>query len=88
MDTGRSNDFLYKEKNLEAYAQYTRTWNKIELSGGLRMEYMHTFSRLLSMTSQDAETDPGNHLRLFPNFSATYSINGKNKIALLYSRIE
>ena len=86
MDTGRSNDFLYKEKNLEAYAQYTRTWNKIELSGGLRMEYMHTFSRLLSMTSQDAETNTGNHLRLFPNFSATYNINGKNKIALLYSR--
>ena len=86
VDTQRSNSFHYKEKNFEAYAQYTHTWNKIELSAGMRMEYMHTYNRLLSQTNQDSETNNQSHFRLFPNLSASYSINEKSKIALLYSR--
>lgn len=86
VDPQRSNSFFYKEKNLEAYAQYTHTWNKTELSAGVRMEYMHTYNRLHSQTNQDAETNSQDHLRLFPNLSATYTINEKNKIALIYSR--
>lgn len=86
IDTQRSNSFCYKEKNLEAYAQYTYTWDKLELSAGLRMEYMYTYNKLNSQTSQDAETNSQNHFRLFPNLSASYAINDKNKIALLYSR--
>ena len=85
VDTQRSNSFHYKEKNFEAYAQYTHTWNKIELSAGMRMEYMHTYNRLLSQTNQDSETNNQSHFRLFPNLSASYSIK-KSKIALLYSR--
>ena len=86
VDPQRSNSFFYKEKNLEAYAQYTHTWNKTELSAGVRMEYMHTYNRLHSQTNQDAEANSQDHLRLFPNLSATYTINEKNKIALIYSR--
>ena len=86
VDPQRSNSFYYKEKNLEAYAQYTHTWNKIELSAGLRSEYMHTYNRLQSQTSQNSETNNLNHFRLFPNLSASYTINEKSKIALLYSR--
>lgn len=86
IDTQRSNNFYYEEKNLEAYAQYTHTWNKIELSAGLRMEYMHTYNRLQSQTNQDSETNKQSHFRLFPNLSASYTINEKSKIALLYSR--
>lgn len=86
IDTQRSNSFCYKEKNLEAYAQYTYTWDKLVLSAGLRMEYMYTYNKLNSQTSQDAETNSQNHFRLFPNMSASYTINDKNKIALLYSR--
>ena len=86
IDTQRSNSFCYKEKNLEAYAQYTYTWDKLVLSAGLRMEYMYTYNKLNSQTSQDAETNSQNHFRLFPNLSASYTINDKNKIALLYSR--
>ncbi len=86
VDPQRSNSFFYKEKNLEAYAQYTHTWNKTELSAGVRMEYMHTYNRLHSQTYQDAETNSQDHLRLFPNLSTTYTINEKNKIALIYSR--
>ena len=86
IDTQRSNSFCYKEKNLEAYAQYTYTWDKLELSAGLRMEYMYTYNKLNSQTSQDAETNSQNHFRLFPNLSASYTINDKSKIALLYSR--
>lgn len=86
IDTQRSNSFCYKEKNLEAYAQYTYTWDKLELSAGLRMEYMYIYNKLNSQTSQDAETNSQNHFRLFPNLSASYTINDKSKIALLYSR--
>ena len=50
------------------------------------MEYMHTYNRLKSQTNQDSETNNQNHFRLFPNLSASYTINEKSKIALLYSR--
>ena len=80
VDTQRSNSFYYKEKNLEAYAQYTHTWNKIELSAGLRSEYMHTYNRLQSQTSQNSETNNQNHFRLFPNLSASYTIKTRVKL--------
>ena len=40
IDLQRSNRFDYNEHNIEGYTQYTHTWNKLELSAGLRMEYI------------------------------------------------
>lgn len=86
IDPQRSNSFRYNEQNIEAYTQYTHSWDKLELSAGLRMEYMHTHNKLSTHTQQNAEENKGNQLRLFPNLSLSYTINDKNKIALLYSR--
>ncbi len=71
---------------MEGYTQYTYSWDKWELSAGLRMEYMHTYNKLNAHTNQKTEENTRNHLQLFPNLNISYTINERNKIALLYSR--
>ena len=86
IDNQRSNTFHYDEGNIEGYTQYTHTLGKLELSAGLRLEYMHTSSKLNAYSSQDGEEHSGSHLRLFPNLSISYALNEQSKVALLYSR--
>lgn len=86
IDTQRSNTFHYDEGNIEGYTQYTHTLGKLELSAGLRLEYMHTSSKLNAYSSQDGEEHSDSHLRLFPNLSVSYALNEQSKVALLYSR--
>ena len=86
IDTQRSNTFHYDEGNIEGYTQYTHTLGKLELSAGLRLEYMHTSSKLNAYSRQDGEGHSGSHLRLFPNLSISYALNEQSKVALLYSR--
>ena len=82
----RSNKFEYNEHNIEGYTQYTHTWNKLEFSAGLRIEYMYTFNKLSAYGNQKIEENNRKELRLFPNMAVSYTINDKNKLALLYSR--
>ena len=86
VDNQRSNTFHYDEGNIEGYTQYTHTLGKLELSAGLRLEYMHTSSKLNAYSSQDGEKHSDSHLRLFPNLSISYALNEQSKVALLYSR--
>ena len=86
IDNQRSNTFHYDEGNIEGYTQYTHTLGKLELSAGLRLEYMHTSSMLNAYSRQDGEEHSGSHLRLFPNLSISYALNEQSKVALLYSR--
>ncbi len=50
------------------------------------MEYMHTYNKLNAHTNQKTEENTRNHLQLFSNLNISYTINERNKIALLYSR--
>ena len=86
IDNQRSNTFHYDEGNIEGYTQYTHTLGKLELSAGLRLEYMHTSSKLNAYSSQDGEEHSDSHLRLFPNLGISYALNEQSKVALLYSR--
>jgi len=86
IDLQRSNKFEYNEHNIEGYTQYTHTWNKLEFSAGLRIEYMYTFNKLSAYGNQKIEKNNRKELHLFPNMAVSYTINEKNKLALLYSR--
>ena len=86
IDLQRSNKFEYNEHNIEGYTQYTHTWNKLEFSAGLRIEYMYTFNKLSAYGNHKIEENNRKELRLFPNIAVSYTINDKNKLALLYSR--
>lgn len=86
IDLQRSNKFEYNEHNIEGYTQYTHTWNKLEFSAGFRIEYMYTFNKLSAYSNHKIEENNRKELRLFPNMAVSYIINGKNKLALLYSR--
>lgn len=86
LDPQRSNRFYYDEANLEAYTQYTHSWQRLELSAGIRLEYMHTLGRLRAHSPQGAEEHRSGRLRLFPNLSLSYSFPSGGKLSLLYSR--
>ena len=86
IDSQRSNRFKYNEDNIETYVQYTLSLNKLELSTGLRMEYMYTNNKLHSYANQLIEENNRRKLNLFPNMSVSYAFNDKNKVALSYSR--
>ena len=86
IDLQRSNKFEYNEHNIEGYTQYTHTWNKLEFSAGLRIEYMYTFNKLSAYSNHKIEENNRKELRLFPNMAVSYIINDKNKLSLLYSR--
>ena len=86
IDLQRSNKFEYNEHNIEGYTQYTHTWNKLEFSAGFRIEYMYTFNKLSAYNNHKIEENNRKELRLFPNMAVSYTINDKNKLALLYSR--
>lgn len=85
LDPQRSNVFHYDEKNIEGYTQYTHSWDKLVLSAGLRIEHMLTYNKL-NAHSYQKEEKTRNHSQLFPNLNISYTIDEKNKIALLYSK--
>ena len=84
-DPLRSNRFFYNEKNIEAYAQYTHTYDRLTLSAGLRLEQMYTFNELLSQSNQKIEENRGNPLHLFPNVSVSYKTDRESMIAFVYN---
>ena len=75
IDSQRSNRFKYNEDNIETYVQYTLSLNKLELSTGLRMEYMYTNNKLHSYANQLIEENNRKKLNLFPNMSVSYAFN-------------
>lgn len=86
LDPNRSNRFFYNEKNLEAYVQYRHSFGNLEMSAGLRVEYMATSNKLRAYTKAGEERDRSAHCRLFPNLSLFYALNEEHKLSLLYSR--
>ena len=65
IDLQRSNKFDYNEHNIEGYTQYTHTWNKLELSAGLRMEYMYTHNKLNAYTNWKSHTNLTHPVKVF-----------------------
>ena len=47
---------------------------------------MYTFNKLSAYSNHKIEENNRKELRLFPNMAVSYTINDKNKLALLYSR--
>ena len=86
IDSQRSNRFKYNEDNIETYVQYTLSLNKLELSTGLRMEYMYTNNRLHSYANQLIEENNRRKLNLFPNMSISYAFN-RRKYNKLFAEI-
>lgn len=81
-DQQRTNHFVYKENVNAAYAIFTATIKKWELSGGLRMENTNATGTQM----QNDSTFRRHYTNFFPNAGAAYTINEKNQLSFAYSR--
>lgn len=82
MPDDRSNHFIYNENINAAYAIFSKSIKKWELTGGARIENTIAKGNQLSNDS----TFKRNYTNLFPNIGIGYNANEKNQINFSYSR--
>ena len=78
----RSNHFIYKENINAAYAIFSKTLKKWELTAGLRLENTIAEGHQVKNDSSFRR----DYTSLFPNFGVGYNANKKNQFNLSYSR--
>lgn len=78
----RSNHFLYNENINAAYAIFSKTIKKWELTAGLRLE--NTISKGHQLKNDSLFKR--NYTSLFPNAGITYNASDKNQFSISYSR--
>lgn len=81
-DASRNNHFLYDENINAAYAIFTKSIKKWELTAGLRLENTIAKGHQLSNDSSFKRE----YTNLFPNVAVGYTVNEKNQVNFSYSR--
>ncbi|APY08422.1 glucosamine-6-phosphate deaminase [Winogradskyella sp. J14-2] len=82
LDTDNSDAFKYNENVLAVYANYSTSWDKWDLSLGLRTEQTNIEGKSLSLS----ETNTQDYLNWFPNASLTYAISDDVRVSTNYKR--
>ncbi|MFK7775842.1 MAG: TonB-dependent receptor [Saprospiraceae bacterium] len=80
--TNRSNNFVYDENVMAAYANVSKSFGKINIQAGLRME--HTNSEGNSVTLESSV--PREYTDFFPSLSLSHTIGEKHSLSYNYSR--
>ena len=73
--------FNYSEATYAAYLSYAKSWEKWDLSLGLRSEYTKGTGDLVNVQINDF-----NYLKLFPTFNLTRNFNEKHSLGVSYSK--
>lgn len=81
-EEGLSNNFIYNENVLGAYANVGRDYEKFSYQLGLRAEYSQIKTELL----QTNELNDRSYPNLFPSAFANYKLGGDNTLQASYSR--
>ena len=81
-NTAVSNRFRYQEQVYAAYAIYSHTFEKIDLSAGVRLEQTVVDTELYNT----GEKNQQRYLNPFPSFSAQYHLDERQSLKLTYSR--
>lgn len=79
---GRTNNFIYDENVIAAYANFSKTFGKVNVQAGLRME--HTESEGNSITLD--ESVPRSYTDFFPSLSLSHQVGEKHSLSYSYSR--
>ncbi len=85
-DTGRSNQFNYKENIYAAYANIGRQVKKVEFQLGLRLENSVVKGVSTDLKNTLINHPDTNYLNLFPTAFLSYKINEKNQLAFSYGK--
>ncbi len=90
IDNTRSNHFTYTENVYALYLNYQRTFNKVDVQAGVRMENTDSEGDLKSAADSTQDKNvKRNYVDFFPSAGITYNLNKNNALALVYSmRIE
>ncbi len=75
----------YYETIPALYGNYIYENDKVELEGGLRVEYVQVNYKV-NPNHNTYKSDGYNYTQPFPNLRLAYKINGNNKISLFYNR--
>lgn len=78
----RSNNFVYDENVIAAYANVSKSIGKVNIQAGLRLE--HTESEGNSITLDDGV--PRSYTNLFPSISMQHMIGEKHSLSYSYSK--
>ncbi len=85
-DTGRSNQFNYKENIYAAYANVGRQLKKFEFQLGLRLEHSVVKGVSADLKNTVIKNPDTSYLNLFPSAFVSYKINEKNRLAFSYGK--
>ncbi len=81
-----SNQFLYEERTSAAYVNYQRTFGKLNVQAGLRMENTRYSGDLIAATAQNGERISDEYTEWFPSAALTMPLSEKLGLNLTYSR--
>ncbi len=85
-DTGRSNQFNYKENIYAAYANFGKQIKKFEYQIGIRVENAVVKGTSVDLRNTKINNPDTNYINIFPTAFLSYKINDKNMFALSYSK--
>ncbi len=85
-DTGRSNQFNYKENIYAAYANFGRQIKKFEYQIGIRLENSVVKGISVDLRNTKINNPDTSYINIFPTTFLSYKINDKNIFALSYSK--
>ena len=80
-DIDNSGIFNYSEAIYAGYLSYAKSWEKWDLSLGLRCEYTEGTGDLVNVQVNDF-----NYFKLFPTFNLTRNFNEKHSLGVSYSK--
>ncbi|MHA4844961.1 outer membrane beta-barrel protein [Flavitalea antarctica] len=85
-DDQRSNQFIYKEQILAAYAQYQLKIKKFDYQVGLRVEQTTSEGDLQSVANDTDKNIKRRYFDLFPSAGVNMQLNTSNSFGISYSR--
>ena len=85
-DTGRSNNFKYKENIYAAYINVGKRLKKFEYQLGIRIENAVIKGISSDLKNNRINNPDTNYINIFPTAFVSYKMNDKNTFALSYSK--
>ena len=85
LDSSRSNKFDYTENVNALYLNWQRTFNKIDVQVGIRMENTNSNGKLRTSAIANDKDVKRSYTDFFPSAGITYNINKNNSAGLIYS---
>ncbi|WGD34992.1 TonB-dependent receptor [Olleya sp. YS] len=86
LNEDRTNDFNYDERINAAYFNYNRSFEKLNVQLGMRVEQTQSDGILTSTQNTENDRVKRKYTNWFPSGGITYQVNQKNSLALTYSK--